>query len=91
MNKKIGYNTSFNPQTGDVSFVTECPHIKNVMLASDDCFRCRYFVSVTFAQQIECAMPVEDVFNGCGGFSEPQPYNLSSERRKPIQTKIQFK
>ncbi len=77
--------------TGEPSFLTECPHYANTMVASDACFHCQHFVSITFAQQIECAMNAEGLFSGFGGFSEHQPYNLSSERRKPVQTQIQWK
>ncbi len=89
MSTKISYNTSYDPQTGEPSFLTECPNFKNVMLGSDACFCCKYFISIMFSQQIECAMPTEGLLSGFGGFSEPQPYNLSFEQGNALQTKIQ--
>ena len=39
----------------------------------------------------ECGYTAESVLNGLEGVLEPQSYNLSSAKRKPVQTKIQFK
>ena len=89
--KRIAYNTSYDQHTGDVSFVTECQHKVGIMVGSDACFRCNYFHAVTMKQQIECGYTAESVLNGLEGVLEPQPYNLSSAKRKPVQTKIQFK
>ena len=88
---RVAYNTKFDAQTGDVSFVTECQQMTGVMVGSDACFRCNYFHAVTMKQQIECGYTAESVLNGLEGVLEPQPYNLSSAKRKPVQTKIQFK
>ncbi len=91
MSTKISYNTGYDPLTGEPSFLTECPHYANTMLASDACFQCQYFVSVTFAQQIECAIPAGGLLSGFGGFSERQTYNLSPEQGNALKTKIQSK
>ena len=88
---RVAYNTKYDPQMGDVSFVTECQHKVGIMVGSDACFRCNYFHAVTMKQQIECCYTAESVLNGLEGVLEPQPYNLSSAKRKPVQTKIQFK
>jgi len=89
--KRIAYNTSYDQHTGEISFVTECQHKVGIMVGSDACFRCNYFHAVTMKQQIECGYTAESVLNGLEGVLEPHPYNLSSAKRKPVQTKIQFK
>ena len=88
---KIAYNTSYDQHTGEISFVTDCPYIFGVKVGAGACFRCNYFHAVTMKQQIECGYTAESVLNGLEGVLEPQPYNLSSAKRKPVQTKIQFK
>ena len=88
---RIAYNTNYDAQTGDVSFVTECQHRSGVMVGSDACFRCNFFRSITFKQLVECGAPIESVSVEAGGFLAPRPCNLSSSIGKPVQTKIQFK
>lgn len=88
---RIAYDTRYNPQTGDVSFVTECQQRAGVMVASDACFQCNYFRSITFKQQVECGAPLESLSVEAGGFFSPRLCNLSDAQSKPFQTKIQFK
>ena len=87
---KIAYNTGYDAQSGEVSFTTPCPHFYGVRVASEYCCRCIYFAAITMNPQVECSKPVEEVINDDGGFSKSRPYNLSSEARKPVQTKIQW-
>ena len=89
--KRIAYDISYNLHTGDISFVTDCPYNFGVKVGSEACYRCKNFRAVTMKQQIECGNTTESVLNGLEGVLEPQPYNLSSAKRKPVQTKIQFK
>lgn len=88
---RIAYNTSYDAQTGDVSFVTECQHKVGIKVGSDACFGCNYFCAVTFKQQVECKAPLESFSVEAGGFSTACPCNLSTKTRKPVQMKIQFK
>ena len=88
---RIAYNTSYDQHTGDISFVTDCPYNFGVKVGSDACYRCKNFRTVTMKQQIECGFTSETILSGLEGVLEPHPYNLSSAKRKPIQTKIQFK
>ena len=88
---RIAYNTSYDQHTGDVSFVTECQHKDGIMVGSDACFRCNYFRSITFKQQVECGAPLESLSVEAGGFLAPRPCNLSTKTGKPVQMKIQFK
>ena len=87
---RIAYNTNYDAQTGDVSFVTECQHRAGVMVGSDACFRCNYFRSITFKQQVECGAPLESLSVEAGGFFSPSPCNLSTPKGKPVQTKIHW-
>ena len=89
--ERIAYNTKYDPQTGDVSFVTECQHKVGIMVGSDACFRCNYFRSITFKQQVECGAPLESLSVEAGGFLATRPCNLSTKTGKPVQMKIQFK
>lgn len=88
---RITYITSYDPKTGEISFVTDCPYILGVKVGSDACFRCKNFCAVTMKQQIECGYTDKRVLSGLEGILEPQPYNLLPTTRKPVQTKIQFK
>lgn len=88
---RIAFNTRYDPHTGEVSSVTECQHEVGIMVGSDACFRCKYFHAITIKQQVECYHPRNAVSVEAEGFFEPRPYKLSSEERKPVQLKIQFK
>jgi hypothetical protein len=88
---RIAYNTKYDAQTGDISFVTECQHRTGVMVGSDACFRCNYFRSITFKQQVECGAPLESLSVEVGGFSTNRACNLSAPTGEPVQMKIQFK
>ena len=56
MNKRIGYKINYDAQTGKVFFVTDCPNIDGVKVASDECVRCRHFRAILFKEQVECGM-----------------------------------
>lgn len=87
---RVAYNTKYDPQTGEVSFVTECQHRSGVMVGSDACFRCKHFRAITFKQQVECGVPLESLSVEAGGFYSHRPCNLSTPTGEPVQTKIQW-
>lgn len=88
---RIEYETKYDEQTAVIVYATDCPHIVGIKVGSDDCFRCQHFRAVMMKQQVECENSEERVSKGFGGSSTPCPCNVSSERGKPVQMKIQFK
>ena len=88
---RIEYETYFDAQGAEIIYTTVCPHSPYVKVGSDDCFRCQHFRAVMLKQQVECGKNVERVSEGFGGFSTSRPCNVSTEQRKPVQMRIQFK
>ena len=55
MVKKIFYSTQFNPDTGEVEFITPCPRkVEVVKVGSDDCVRCADFSAIMLRGIVEC-------------------------------------
>ena len=87
---RIAFRTEYDPQTGNFTYKTKCPHFPEKFVGSD-CFGCMYFAAVTFKEQIECLKQVETVSFGSDGCSKSKSNNISSQQGKPVQMKILFK
>ena len=57
---RIEYKTSYNANTGAITFLTDCAALTSIKVGSDDCVRCKFFRAITMKQQVECGRPVED-------------------------------
>lgn len=57
--RRITYGEHLNTNRGDMDLLTPCPFGRGVQVASNDCWRCKYFVSLYQCGDIECSNPLQ--------------------------------
>lgn len=57
--RHIAYKEQYDFNTGKISMLTPCPFGTGRRVASDDCCRCKYFISLYQAGAVECSNPIQ--------------------------------